>query len=84
MQSKTLTIILPNKVKKFLEKQKKGDFKGIGKVIDFLVFDLSNAQNPTSLSNAKKMRGYSKESDNIWRWRVGQYRIIGDVKEKEH
>ena len=78
-----MKIIVPNKVKKFLEKQEKGDIRGVTKVVRFLMSDLSNAQNPASLPNAKKMRGYSKQSDNIWRWRVGQYRIIGDVKENE-
>ena len=73
LQDKIMKIILPHKVEKFLDKQEKGDFTGVMKVKRFLDTKLSNAQNPTSLSNAKKMQGYSK---NIWRWRVGQYRII--------
>ena len=74
-----MKIIVPHKVEKFLDKQEKGDFKGVEKIKFFLQI-LEEALEPTKLPNAKKMQGYSK---NIWRWRVGQYRIVGDVKENE-
>lgn len=45
----------------------------------FLDKTLSTAENPTLLPNCKKMQGY----ENIWRWRVGNYRIIAEVKSNE-
>ena len=77
-----MKIVLPHKVEKFLDKQEKGDFKGVEKLKFFLEI-LEGALEPTKLPNAKKMRGYSKQYENLWRWRVGQYRIVRDVKEKE-
>lgn len=42
------------------------------RIIQFLE-KLKIAENPFALKNAKKMEGFS----NKWRWRVGNYRIIG-------
>ena len=74
-----MQVIVEKKCDKFLSKQVIGDKKGITKVNDFLKI-LEKTPEPTKLPNAKKMQGYSK---NIWRWRVGQYRIVGEVKENE-
>lgn len=74
-----MQVILANKHNKFLKKQAKGDFNGIAKVRLFLS-TLETMANPTNLSNCKKMQGYSK---NIWRWRVGNYRIVAEVKDQE-
>lgn len=71
-----MQVILIPKVDKYLEKQQKGDPLGIRKVRIFLGKHLETAQNPTLLPNCKKMQG----TENIWRWRVGNYRIIAEVK----
>lgn len=42
------------------------------RVVKFLE-KLETIENPFSLHNAKKMEGFS----NKWRWRVGDYRIVG-------
>lgn len=73
-----MQIIIPRKVDKFLEKQQQGDPKGIRKIRTFFN-TLSLAENPTSLPNCKKMQG----TENNWRWRVGDYRIIAEVKSQE-
>lgn len=73
-----MQIIIPRKVDKFLEKQQQSDPKGIRKIRTFLN-TLSLAENPTSLPNCKKMQG----TDNNWRWRVSDYRIIAKVKSQE-
>lgn len=70
---------MPYKVSKYLEKQSKGDIRGIDKVKQFLELYLATIQNPTLLPNCKKMQG----TENIWRWRVGNYRIIAEVKSDE-
>lgn len=41
---------------------------------------LSKVDNPCLLKNAKHLIGYT---DNRYRWRLGQYRIIGIVKNNE-
>lgn len=74
-----MTILIPNKVDKYLEKQQDGDPKGIRKVRKFLNEYLSTSDNPTMLKNCKKMQGY----ENTWRWRVDNYRIVAEVKYKE-
>ncbi|MCI9128907.1 MAG: type II toxin-antitoxin system RelE/ParE family toxin [Eggerthellaceae bacterium] len=40
---------------------------------------IQEAEDPRGLSNAKKLRGV----DDGWRWRVGTYRILGVVRDKE-
>ncbi|TLD95402.1 type II toxin-antitoxin system RelE/ParE family toxin [Helicobacter jaachi] len=74
-----MQIIIPRKVDKFLEKQNKGDPKGVRKIRTFLWNQLSTAENPTTLPNCKKMQG----TENIWRWRIGDYRIIAEIKNQE-
>lgn len=53
---------------------KSNPFEG-GKIETFIDEILSNTPNPFALPNAKKMQG----ADNQYRWRIGNYRIIGDV-----
>lgn len=74
-----MKIIIPSKVDKYLIKQGKGDPRGIDRVTQFIEHFLATAENPTSLPNCKKMQG----TDNNWRWRVGDYRIIAEVKSQE-
>lgn len=74
-----MKIIIPRKVDKYLKKQRNGDLKGISKVMQFLDSYLSKTENPTLLPNCKKMQG----TENNWRWRVGNYRIIAEVKKVE-
>ena len=74
-----MQIILPRKIDKFLEKQSRGDPKGVRKMRTFLFEYLATAENPTTLPNCKKTQG----TDNNWRWRVGDYRIIAKVKSQE-
>lgn len=42
--------------------------------------NLALAKNPKNLPNATKMQGYD---DERYRWRVGHYRVIGLIKDKE-
>lgn len=70
-----MKIIITHKVDKYLKRQSKGDMRGIDKVKQFLELYLATAQNPLSLPNCKKLTGYV----NLWRWRVGNYRIIAEV-----
>ena len=65
-----------NRADKHLEKLLKGDPKSALKIKIFLNEILATAQNPLELSNCRKVMG---ATDNRWRWRVGQYRIIGII-----
>ncbi|MGX3044751.1 type II toxin-antitoxin system RelE family toxin [Helicobacter sp. T3_23-1056] len=70
-------IIVDKKVMKFLKKLAKSLPQVYIKIVDFLKDDLSNADNPCKLPNAKHLQGFS---DNRYRWRLGDYRIIGIVE----
>ncbi len=74
-----MKILIPRKVDKFLEKQSKGDTRGVDKVKIFLESFLATAQNPALLPNCKKMQGLT----DTYHWRVGDYRIIGIIKDSE-
>lgn len=74
-----MEIKLERKVNKSLDRQMKGDPKGIGKVKRFLQNYLEKSENPTQLPNCKKMAGI----ENHYRWRVGNYRIVAEVKKAE-
>ncbi len=78
-----MRVVLSYKVDKYLNRQGRGDPKGILAVRRFLSDYLEPATDPTSLKNAKKLQGEYKGLGNLWRWRVGHYRIIGDVKDGE-
>lgn len=72
-----MEIYLTRKADKYLEKQIKGDPKGISKVNVFLKEVLALSQNPTQLPKCRKVEN---ATDNRWRWRVGDYRIIGVIQ----
>ena len=74
-----MQVILPRKVDKYLIKQRMGDPRGIDRVAQFIEQYLATAENPTLLPNCKKMQ----DTDNKWRWRVGDYRIIAEVRSQE-
>lgn len=70
-------IILDKKSIKFLQKLAKSTPKEYVKIIDFLNNKLATSKNPCLLPNAKHLQGFD---DNRYRWRVGEYRIIGIVE----
>lgn len=48
----------------------------MGNKILSAILAIEEDSNPTNLPNAKKMQGFKSR----YRWRVGEYRIVGDVK----
>ena len=70
-------IEITQRANKELDKIKKGNEKIALKIEIFLSEVLSNETNPRELSNATKLKGY----DNKYRWRIGDYRIIGIIKD---
>lgn len=68
-------VVLMRAAKKELMKIKKGNFKVAERITAFIKA-LKEIQNPFSLPNARKMQG----EENRYRWRVGDYRVIGAVK----
>ena len=80
---RAMQILLTNKAEKFLAKQYKGDPHGIHLVRLFIDTHLQESPNPTTLPNCAKLQGRYKSMGNLWRWRVGKYRIIGDVKSRQ-
>ena len=73
-----MKIIIGNSAHKSLIKINKADSKSADK-IQFFLDNLAQAKRPKSLPNGEKMKGY----DDRYRWRVGNYRIIGLIKDKE-
>lgn len=67
-------------VDKFLVKLAKSAPKEFLKIDTFLKDELPNCENPCALPSAKHLQGYS---DNRWRWKIGDYRIIGIVQNGE-
>ncbi|EOA2864014.1 MULTISPECIES: type II toxin-antitoxin system RelE family toxin [Campylobacter] len=65
------------RVVKFLKKLAKSAPKEFFKIDTFLNEILPNCENPCILPNAKYLQGFN---DNRYRWRLGDYRIIGIVK----
>ena len=76
-----MRVLVPKSVDKFLAKQAKGDSKGIEKV-RILLRQLEIIAEPTKMPNVKKMQNY-KHLENCWRWRMGIYRIIGNINNNE-
>lgn len=74
-----MRVIISNKIEKYLIKQYKGDRDGI-MLIRLFINTLENSDDPTKLKNAKKMQGAWKDYGNFWRWKVGDYRILGEIK----
>lgn len=70
-------IVIDTKANFFLKKLSKTAPKDFDKIDYFLANILSNTENPLILPNCKKLVGFS---DNRYRWRLGNYRIIGIVK----
>lgn len=70
-------VTLDKRPKKFLEKLAKSTPKEYLKIFSFLENELPNCENPCALPNAKHLQGFN---DNRWRWKLGEYRVIGIVK----
>lgn len=64
------------KVVKFLEKLAKSSPREFLKIDTFLNESLANCENPCTLPNARRLQGFN---DSRYRWRLGDYRIIGIV-----
>lgn len=71
-------VLLTNEANKSLEKLKKSNPKQHLKIIEFLCI-LENTENPKALPNAKILKGF----ENKYRWRLGDYRIIGNIEKNE-
>ncbi|STO97579.1 type II toxin-antitoxin system RelE/ParE family toxin [Helicobacter canis] len=70
-------IAYEKKVIKFLKKLAKSAPREFVKIDIFLNESLATCENPCTLPNAKHLQGFN---DNRYRWRLGDYRIIGIVK----
>lgn len=68
---------LTNKAEKELEKLKQKNKLLSIKIAKFILEKLDNSENPALLPNAKKLSGFK---DNRYRWRLGDIRIIGTIK----
>lgn len=64
-------------VLKTLNKLSKSAPKDFIRINSFLEEKLPSLENPCALKNAKYLKGYD---DNRYRWRLGDYRIIGIVE----
>ena len=73
-----MQVVLTNSAIKELEKIAKANAKFASMIRRFLG-ELAKAKRPKSLPNGEKMKGY----DDRYRWRVGNYRVIGLIKDKE-
>lgn len=71
-----MQILITKKASKELERIYKGNKKDGFKIQLFLDEVLAKTENAISLQNAKKLQGYEKH----YRWRIGDYRIIGIVE----
>lgn len=72
-----MEIILDKKVDKVLVKLAKSAPKEHLRIMEFLGNKLATSENPCLLPNAKHLQGFD---DNRYRWRIGEYRIIGIVE----
>ncbi|TLD82945.1 hypothetical protein LS70_006560 [Helicobacter sp. MIT 11-5569] len=70
-------IFIEKKVGKFLKNIEKKQKRQSEKILFFLHNILKNSSDPCSLPNAKKLQGFM---DNRYRWRLGDYRIIGRIE----
>ena len=61
----------------FLKKLAKSAPREFFKIDTFLNESLTTCENPCTLPNAKHLQGFN---DNRYRWRIGEYRIIGIVE----
>lgn len=69
-----------DKVSKYLKKLSKTMPKIYAKISIFLDEELPNCENPCALQSAKRLKNFK---DNRWRWRLGDWRIIGIVENGE-
>ena len=65
------------KAVKILKKLAKSAPREFFKIDTFLNESLTTCENPCTLPNAKHLQGFN---DNRYRWRIGEYRIIGIVE----
>lgn len=65
------------RVVKFLKKLAKSAPRDFFKIDTFINENLITCENPCTLSNARYLQGFN---DNRYRWRLGDYRIIGIIK----
>ena len=70
-------IILTKSVNKSIERLETSNPQIAKRITVFLKEVLSKIENPKNLKNATKLKGY----DNKYRWRIGDYRIIGIIKD---
>lgn len=73
-------ISIDKKCNKFLQKMAKSTKREYVKIFNFIYNDLSTVPNPCMLPNARHLSGFS---DNRYRWKLGDYRIIGIVENGE-
>ena len=73
-------ILIKNGAYKELQKIKKSNAEIGNKLFNFISTILATTENPCTLPNAKHLQGYS---DNRYRWRIGDYRIIAIVENGE-
>lgn len=66
---------------KFLSKLAKSQPKEHLKLDIFIYQKLASCNNPCVLPNAKHLEGFK---DNRYRWRLGDYRVIGIVSNGEY
>ena len=70
-----IKVFVEERVEKALANIYKSNKKAAKKITLFINERLPNAENPYTLPNCKKMKNY----ENYYRWRLGDYRIIGIV-----
>ncbi len=73
-------VSIDKKAVKALQKLAKSNREMYGKIDIFLHTTLPSAENPCTLPNAKHLQGFA---DNRYRWRLGDYRVIGIVENGE-
>lgn len=74
-------IELESKATFFLKKLAKKALQDYVKLYEFLQDDLANCENPCVIAKARHLTGFT---ENYYRWRIGEYRIIGIVTKLEN
>lgn len=76
-----IRVEIDKKANKFVDDLAKTNKEANVKIANFLSETLPNySGDPRFMPNAKHLKGYK---DNRYRWRIGQYRIIGLVTKQE-
>lgn len=73
-------VVIAKKADKELKKIAKGSKEAHLDIKIFIETKLMTSENPCTLPNCKRLQGYS---DNRYRWRIGDYRVIGIVENGE-